>query len=126
MMGAIYNDGGVLSLTNCKFIGNKAMRHGGAIFNSDSSKITKFVKCTFDGNSAGSSGGAIFNEGMVSSVLEGDFVGNVAKQSGGAFSNNGGFVDNFEQTTFKGNKASGSDALSIGGAVFIGKSKLVL
>ncbi len=52
--GAIYNGGPTLTLTQCTLSGNQ----GGAIYNSGTLTLTQ---CTLSGNSASNQGGAIFN-----------------------------------------------------------------
>ena len=57
--GAIFFNFGSLTLTQCTFSGNSAQSFGGAIYNGDTLKLTQ---CTLSGNSALDGGGAIFNE----------------------------------------------------------------
>ena len=62
--GGIYNDGGILNVTNCTFTGNSAGSDGGGIAN-DHYRTASVSNCTFIGNSANegdstaSGGGAI-------------------------------------------------------------------
>jgi hypothetical protein len=110
--GAIYNNGGKLTLESCIFSNNTnkattATYGGGAVYNTYGGSLT-VLGCTFYGNSAPSaSGGAIFQGSNETVTLTGNvFWGNTANQHnvvyGGSAITSGGFNIS--------DKASGTDA----------------
>ncbi len=122
--GAIYNGGGILTVTNTVFSGNTAIEYGGAIDN-EAGSIT-VTGCTFSSNSA-EYGGAIDNYEASLTVTNSTFSSNNATYGGGilniatasvtgsTFSGNsaqfGGGIENYggvltvTNSTFSGNSA---------------------
>ena len=100
--GAIYNDGGTLTVTNSKLTNNTADHHGGAIYN-DGGTLT-VTNCTLTDNSAAYAG-AIANDGN-STVTNSTFIGNTAGGNGGAILNFGGATLTVNNTTFLANSAN--------------------
>ena len=86
--GAIFNDGGTVTVTSSTFSGNSA-DHGGAISN-DCGTVT-VTSSTFSGNNAGV-GGAIFNFDGTLTTTTSTFSGNSTSSFGGAVENDGGTV----------------------------------
>ena len=82
--GAIfYNKGSSHTLTDCKFIGNKASNHGGVMFVAKSP--LKINKCTFTSNKACyEDGGAISFSGKKLTITNSNFKKNLAYEDGGA------------------------------------------
>lgn len=78
--GAIYNNGGNLTVTNVSFIDNQAGNFGGAICQSGGS--TTVTNSSFIGNSAETSGGAIYNDSGSLTITNSLFTDNLAKQKG--------------------------------------------
>jgi hypothetical protein len=119
--GAIFVDGGVLTLRQCALTGNSA-DYGGAIHNKDG--VLFAVNSTFYGNSATVDGGAIRNEGLgafswlVSSTLSGNSAGG---SGGGVFNPAGGL--RIQNSIVAGNTAAVGGA-DIAGAV-MGTSSLI-
>lgn len=117
--GALQNNGGSVTITNCIFINNTAKDWGGAIY-SHSTNITiensvfinntgnyggaldiyfrsyfsKIVNCTFKDNIATREGGAIYTSSSnYFKVIDSKFINNIVTDSygtGGAITNNGG------------------------------------
>ena len=107
--GAIYNNYGSLTVTNCTFTDNTATNNnGGAIYNYGSLTVNN---CKFTGNTA-TSGGAIYNNGGSLNANNCKFTGNTAIgfSGGGAIANEDSLTVN--NCTFTDNKA-----LMAGGAI---------
>ncbi len=84
--GGMYNNGSQLTVTNCRFMGNKAVDSGGGMYNNQSSPTV--MNCTFIGNSAGDRGGGIGNEYNSDPIVAGcSFSGNSASNYGGGVDN---------------------------------------
>ncbi len=84
--GAVANDQGNMTATNCTFTGNTVVggREGGGAIHSRLSADTSgaaVLNCTFSGNSADVYGGAVFLRGGKTTNCA--FVGNVAGDAGG-------------------------------------------
>jgi hypothetical protein len=87
--GAIYNNGGTLTLESCIFSGNQqttasaaANYRGGAVYNRDGTLTIR--GCTFYRNTGGTSGGAIALFGSGTLTLTGNlFYGNTVTGTGG-------------------------------------------
>ena len=65
-------EGGVTSLTNCRFVGNSAKGEGGAIYcRAEQTKLMKLrlTNCTFSGNLAMNRGGGISNQYYYEPIL---------------------------------------------------------
>lgn len=103
--GAIYNHGdkdnngigGVMTIADTTFDGNKANSHGGAIYNNGTMTISNG---TFTNNEA-KRGGAMLIQGVTSTTSEDDMT-----------------VTTISNSLFKNNKATGD----IGGAIAVGKN----
>lgn len=66
--GAIYNNGGSLTLTNTIFINNNATSQGGAIYNVNGSNLN-ITNSIFDNNNAAVTGGAIDNYNVTNMTI---------------------------------------------------------
>ena len=82
--GAIYNEEGLLYLTQCRFNDNYA-KYGAAIYNQKG--IVNCDGCTFELNTAYSDGGAIYNNRGHLTCINTFFINNTSKDSGGAIYN---------------------------------------
>ncbi len=109
--GAIFSDGGDVTIIDSRFIGNSAVGRwasdsgqGGAIFSSGMLKITNSV---FSANSA-SDGGALLNRGPKAklSVIKSRFESNSATIMGGAINNDYGELQ-IDGSVFVGNFVGG-------------------
>ena len=82
--GGMINYSGSPIVRNCNFVGNEAIRDGGAMSNRDFSN-TQMTNCTFTNNRAGRRGGAMRDGPRCSSTVTNcTFNGNAADQAGGA------------------------------------------
>ena len=105
--GAIYNNGGTLTVTNSTFNSNKA-NWGGAIYSTTNLAITS---STFTDNHANTdNGGAIFSEGNLT-VTSSTFTGNTA------YNGYGGAIDSISNLTVTCSTFTNNYA-SIGGAIY--------
>ncbi len=119
--GALYNDGGMLHLSNSSVISNSAdgaAGSGGGILAVAGSKLS-VTNSTLDSNSANRAGGAIelkgTPEGMVAATLDDvDFTNNTAGDAPG----NGGalHITGQADVTINGGMATGNRAAAEGGA----------
>ena len=82
--GAVYyNLGGTHTLTGCKFSGNRASNHGGAVY-ALKSKAVKMTKCVFNNNKVFfEDGGAITFNGNKLTIKKSNFTKNHAYEDGG-------------------------------------------
>ena len=85
--GAIFNNGGALTLTQCTLSGNNATAYGGAIYNNNGTLT--LTACTLSGNTALSFGGAILNGNSVT-LTNCTLTDNQAGAGGGALSDDQG------------------------------------
>ena len=100
--GAIYNDGGRLTITKTTLTKNTAWNGGGAIRNSGELTITE---STFTGNTAKDDGGAIYNKKGSLTITGSTLTGNRAKDDGGAICNVGNGSLNMVGCKILGNKS---------------------
>ena len=100
--GAIYNEKGIISLTDCNFISNTAYGDGGAIYNNVG--LIYGERCNFTNNNA-KNGGAIFNHYGVMILNNITFKNSVAEDCGGAIYNDFGKITN-SNCTFIDSKAN--------------------
>jgi predicted outer membrane repeat protein/parallel beta-helix repeat protein len=115
--GAIYKDGGNLTVTNCTFTNNTA-GYGGAIYTNVGSLTVR--NCTFTNNTAkqhvGAWGGSIYNYGgnltVTNCIFTTKTISGLGDDSGGAIYNNGGSLTVIN-STFTNNSAT-----RYGGAIF--------
>jgi hypothetical protein len=84
--GAIFNDGGTLTLNNCALIDNTTTLFGGAIRNNGKLTINN---STFSGNTSDGFGGAIFNDNTLT-LNSSTLTDNQAMEGGGALGDNNG------------------------------------
>ena len=108
--GAILNNGGDLSLTDCEFFNNVVVgagTSGGAIANETTHKLS-LRNCTFSGNQASGRGGGIYDGAGSLSATNCTFTGNTAVMGGGIFIQTGSKSDTFNilNCTLSGNTAS--------------------
>ncbi|WP_157082469.1 beta strand repeat-containing protein [Methanobrevibacter cuticularis] len=125
--GAINNNGGTLTVENCKFY-NNAGREGGAIRSDSSSTVniinSEFINntglrggaiylvngglnienSTFINNSASQVGGAVWNGGINASITNSSFINNTATDNGGGIFNSGNM--SVSRNTMEGNTAN--------------------
>ena len=87
--GAIYNEKGIISLTDCNFISNTAYADGGAIYNNVG--LIYGERCNFTNNNA-KNGGSIFNHYGIMILNNLTFKNSVAKDDGGAIYNDFGKI----------------------------------
>jgi Domain of unknown function DUF11 len=121
--GAMYNDGGKVSISNCTFSENFA-RHAGGIMNSGTLTITNSL---FTKNRASRSAGAIENGGKLT-ITNSTFSNNGASsathhtQGGGAIENGGDVI--IVNSTFSNNRAGlgGGGGIRSEGSLFNGVS----
>jgi len=119
--GGLYNNRGLIQITNCTFTENSALFGGGGLFNSQG--LIRITNCTFTGNSALSRGGGIYNSVGELSLTNCIFARNVADGneivSGGGGIYNALSDPNLTNCTFIENLARHSSG---GGIRNIGKS----
>jgi Chlamydia polymorphic membrane protein (Chlamydia_PMP) repeat len=114
--GAVSNDGGSLTVTNCTFSDNEATDgNGGAIFNNGTT-ITVTNSTFTDNQDADGNGGGIYNNGTTITVINSTFSENQAAD-GGAFANNG------ESSTVTNSTFSDNQATDSGGAINNGSTE---
>lgn len=120
--GAIYNNGGVLTLANVVIIGNTAANGGGT--NHANTAATTYINCVIANNTATGAGGGLQNfTGSTLTMMNSTMMGNVSSSTltgGGAMQANGTL--NIVNTTFSGNRANGGD----GGALYYNGQGLTL
>lgn len=110
--GAIFDDGGQSSFTDCEFSGNNTTGSGGAIYTRGNN--LSFTNCIFSENAATSDGGAVYSIGALDGISNSTFVncsfsGNAASDDGGAMYNygdGGQATPTLTNCTFSGNHAS--------------------
>ncbi len=107
--------GGSLTLSTCRMIGNSATDKGGAIHSRGTLSV---FNCTFDGNSAGYRGGAIYGGSLGTiSIRQSTFVDNSSGGDGGAiaiYSSTNPQVDlDIQNSTFSRNDADWGGALAV-------------
>ncbi len=117
----IYNNAGVLTLTNCALTGNTGYAAGGLYNNGGTATVTN---CTFSGNTAFEGGGidnASLGNTSTLTVTNSTFSGNTASNNGGAVTN-GSFAGTASLTltncTFSGNSSPTGGALNNGASTF--------
>jgi hypothetical protein len=112
--GGVFNNAGVLSLTNCTVTGNSATAVGGGVFNGSGS-VSSLTNCTVTGNSA-PYGGGVDNDGTMS-MTNCTVSGNSASAAGGGVFNFGGTMATLTLTncTVSGNSANGGGGVYNGG-----------
>ena len=101
--GAIYQNGGVMTLSSATFSGNYAYYSGGAIYQNGG--VMVLSSATFSGNSARGAGGAICQYGGVMTLSSATYSGNSASSGGAVYMANA--LVNMENTDFSSNKGSG-------------------
>ena len=111
--GGMYNYHGSPTVSNCKFIGNKAKGYGGGIHNELDSSQT-FVNCHLNGNSA-YAGGGISNQTLTSPTLINCCIsGNSAYSYGGGMRNYNECSPTVVNCIFSGN----TSATDVGGGIY--------
>ena len=108
--GGIYNDQSVLTVNNCRIVGNFAPGWGGGIFNDSfvSSATLRVTNSTLSGNSANSTGGGIYSEGLhgnaAMEIVNSTVSGNSAHVGGGIYNSHS--ASTVSNCTLSGNSAS--------------------
>ncbi|CAA7069612.1 right-handed parallel beta-helix repeat-containing protein [Lentimonas sp. CC11] len=116
--GAIYSESSSPTLTNCTLSGNSTINFGGAIYNSSSSPT--LTNCTLSGNSA-NYGGAIYNSSYPSPTLTN------CSLSGNSATNNGGAIYSYSSSpTLTNCTLSGNSTTNYGGAIYNSSSSPTL
>lgn len=111
--GAIFTNGGILRIMNCRFIGNRAQASGGAIRCMMTSPL--IINCHFEDNEAVDGGGALDCSYQASPIVQNSvFVHNSASY-GGALACRGASQPLFSNCRFDENQTEGE--VSHGGAV---------
>jgi CSLREA domain-containing protein len=108
--GGIYNNIGTLTVTNSTVSGNNSANGAGGIYNNGTLDITN---STFSGNSAtgGSAGGGIAIVSGTLTITNSTFSGNSADSGGGIYTNGG-------ITTITNSTVSGNSAATGGGGIY--------
>ena len=109
--GAIYNKKGIVISNNYNFTANSAYGDGGAIYNENGFSI--FQNCIFAGNHA-KNGGSIFNHYGKVSALNNIFNGFIADDNGGAIYNDYGELVLGNDTFINSKAGEGKDVYSYG------------
>ncbi|GAB4444768.1 MAG: hypothetical protein Kow0031_27200 [Anaerolineae bacterium] len=117
--GAIHQLGGTMTISASAVSNNTAAEHGGGI---KALGILTLTDSAIDGNNASRGGGGLDNEGSLT-VSGVTFRNNSAGKSGGNKGTGGGFQSNagntrIENSTFNGNRASGTSDDG-GGAIMV-------
>ena len=108
--GAVFNNGGKLTLINSTLTKNVAFADGGgAISNINANGVVTITNCTLSDNSASGFGGAISSGGSVF-ITDSTLSGNTSGNQGGAI-NSGGPLE------ISGSKLSSNSASLYGGAI---------
>ena len=120
--GAILNNGGDLSLTDCAFVNNVVTgpaTSGGAIANETGHSLS-LRNCTFSGNQASNRGGGVYDGAGGLTATNCTFNGNTAVTGGGIFIQTGVRADTFNilNCTLSGNTASVATPGTGGGGIF--------
>jgi len=113
--GGIYNDHGILTVSNCSVTGNSAT-FGGGIQNDarpGGSATVTINRCTLSGNSA-TFGGGVGNSGTLN-VNNSTISGNSASNSGGGIQNGEDF--NTATLIITNSTVSGNSATTVGGGI---------
>jgi CSLREA domain-containing protein len=120
--GAVYNNGGTLTLSSVVITGNTAANGGG--FNNAGTATINLLNSTVSNNTAtGAGGGAQNFSGNTLNIIGSTFSGNTCNSTitgGGAIQANG--TVNIANSTFSGNNAQGGD----GGALYYNGQGLAL
>ncbi len=120
--GGVYNNAGVLTLTNVVIIGN-ATANGGGVNNAGTATLN-LVNCTISNNSATGSGGGLQNFGgntmnIIGSTVSGN-TSNSTGVGGGGLQANG--TVSIANSTFSGNTATGGS----GGGIYYNGTVLTM
>ncbi|MBK9049926.1 MAG: right-handed parallel beta-helix repeat-containing protein [Chloroflexi bacterium] len=92
--GAIYQQGGNLTVINSLLADNSSAQHGGAIFARGGTATVDFV--TVVGNAAAGSGGAVYNDNAVTTLTNAIFSDNTSVTGGALFNNTGTIPNNYD------------------------------
>jgi predicted outer membrane repeat protein len=115
--GAVYNDGGDLTITDSTISGNTANDDGGAVY-SDEGSVT-ILRTTFSENTAEGSGGGVFlyntdgSGGIEATVADSVFTANDASDGAGVYFRSPDGETLIQRTTFAGGEATSNG----GGAI---------
>ncbi|HEY3385826.1 MAG TPA: choice-of-anchor Q domain-containing protein, partial [Saprospiraceae bacterium] len=94
--GAVHSWNSTVNFYNCLFSGNRATRHGGAIYNSLNT-TANIINCTFSGNRATLEGGAIYNEQNAIANVKNSIIWN--NQAGSSTTSTSASIFNSTATT---------------------------
>ncbi len=108
--GAIYNNGGDVTITSSTIASNDSADDGGAIYNGNGGTVT-ITNSTFNANTAGSYGGAIYNDNGDIEIVTSTFYNNLAGNDGGA-------IYNYDEVTVTSSTLTSNSADSDGGAIY--------
>lgn len=119
--GAIFNDGGTITLTGCTLSGNTAQKTGGAIYGSGGYIL--LTDCTLTENSA-ASGGAVSSANGCYVIMKGCLLdSNTGTESGGAVYYDAGVYTNhfviLDGCSFIGNRSANGGAVYALNRVFV-------
>ena len=117
--GAIYNNGGTLTITNGTIYLNTATQDGGALYVGGGTLV--ITSSTFSGNS-GNGGGAVQNDGGTLTITNSTIESNTASAQGGGILNNSGAVTLTNSTVAYNSAGGGGGVYSVGGAVTLNNS----
>ncbi len=116
--GGLYNQAGILSLSDCTVSGNAATV-GGGLYNSQGC-TTSMTSCTLSGNSARDSAGGVFNQGTATlsdCTLSSNKTG---MAGGGLFNDSAGVATSGGEATLTNCTLSGNTASGPGGGLYNG------
>jgi hypothetical protein len=122
--GGVYNDGGNLTLSNCRVSGNSASNaassFGGGLFSFDGT--TTLTNCTVSGNSA-TNGGGIYNQATLN-VASSNILNNSATSTGGGIGTTAGTAT-ITNSVVNSNQVN-SSGTALGGGIDCENSTLAL
>lgn len=106
--GAIFGNGGSLSVIDSSITGSSAASTGGGIY--ASSGAMSILRTTVAGSTSSSSGGGLYVNNAAVTVLQSTFSGNSTTSTGGGLALNGAGTLTIANSTLSGNSSSGQGA----------------
>ena len=119
--GAVFIQGGQLTINDNIFSDNRADSSGGAIYAAGST--VKIRGSALFGNQAGSSGGGLFGLGETTTITNSTFDGNSAASAGGGVFGDGTF--SLRNVTLTANQAARGGGIARGGGAFRFRNTLI-